>query len=220
MTQMPSTTSTETCSFGSRHVKDLFAFAQEELCQTLMSLAAFIYLFATTLTLKIDFGGGYTAATTITADPMQQPGDPAPIPDSTSAAATALIRNKISDFMASMHIRFEELVRTYCMRPAVLVIDLRIGESNEVRSTVRVVPHKSMAVLSPFRPSKRLLRDVGDTNLNDDNDDNADCILLLPLTKDSLAAAVNFFCPGRYGSDSSSSSSFSCPGCSLCATRR
>ena len=146
------TSGTHSASFNSVAVNQFMDESQEKFVSMLMVMGGYINLIASVLQLNIVLGPGHSMASTITADPLMQPMGHPPF-EPNSSAAFSLIGGHVSHFLTDLRCRFQSLVNSLCIRSAVLVIDMRLGDGHHVNSTVRPSPESDgLPSPSPHSP--------------------------------------------------------------------
>lgn len=155
-----STTSTRSSSFISPEVTSFFDQVEATFVMTLVSLSNILQMKmkGSVLTVKLDFGDGFVASTTITfeVEPVQLTFGSRSYPPSSAAAH---VHHQRSNLFQMIQGKFARLVHSKCKRVATIVIQSWIGQHNATethRVTPRVMPH-------PFLDSQ---------NRSDDSDDD------------------------------------------------
>ena len=194
------TSSSSGLSHISSDIASFFEHAHRALCDMLLGMAAHIYLFASALTVKVDFGDNHMAQSTITTEPTLQPLGPCPAesPTQTGMKAAALMRKRICEFLGYVHSQFELLVHQKCYNPASVQIILRICETghefSEIKSKATVIPRSSGAgsiLTTPMMgirltpPSQGICNRPG----HGIDDGNEQGVLLLPIPIGSCEVA-------------------------------
>ena len=114
---------------------------QERFISLLLSIAGHLNLLASTLQMNLYLGPGCTMSSNMTTDPTIQPiGPPPHTPD--SLFAFSLIRAKTNEFLTAARAGFQRVVNEMMISGvAVLVIDMRLGDTHHTNQTLRFIPH-------------------------------------------------------------------------------
>ena len=128
---------------------------------TLMSLSGMLQMMGSSLTVKLDFGDGFVASTTVTSEPVRQAVGSNSGTTSNPTAHTH-VGHACGNLLENIQVKFAELVRSKCKRVATIVIQTWIGE-HSVTATHRFTPS--------FMPHPFLdIEDGLDDDLDDGND--------------------------------------------------
>ena len=201
------TSSSSGLSHISSDIASFFEHAHRALCDMLLGVAAHIYLFASALTVKVDFGDNHMAQSTIKTEPTLQPLGPCPAesPTQTGMKAAALMRKRICEFLGYVHSQFEVLVHQKCYKPASVQVILRICEAghefSEIRSKATVIPRSSRApsiLTTPMMGIRISLTPPSQVVCNrpghgiDDGNEQGVLLLPIPIGSSEVAKAALF----------------------------
>lgn len=128
-----------TVQSASLHHADVARFLEDAKAQfaaTMMILSSEILISPSVLTLACDFGAGWTATATSTCDPtmLQQRFH--------IGLGPKYFDRQVLELMSFVQEKFQALVKKICERPAVMVMDLSLGDHVHKHQTLRVRPQQ------------------------------------------------------------------------------
>lgn len=141
-------------------------------------MAGHLNLLASTLQMNLYLGPGCTMSSNMTTDPMVQPiGLPPHAPD--SMFAFSMIRAKTNEFLGAVRAGFQNVVNEMLLSGvAVLVIDMRLGDTHHTNQTLRFMPHpvsgRGCCSTSGGSPSTHSPSEPNDDDSNDFGKGGAD----------------------------------------------
>lgn len=123
----------------SLHHADVARFledAKAKFAATMMILSTELLIAPSVLTLACDFGAGWTATATSTCDPtmLQQ--------RYRIGLGPQYIDRQVLELLSFVQEKFQDLVKKICDRPAVMVIDMSLGDYVHKHQTLRVRPQQ------------------------------------------------------------------------------
>lgn len=135
------TSGTGSASFSSVAVSKFMDDMQERFISMLLALAGHLNLLASTLQMNLYLGPGCTMSSNMTTDPMVQPFGPPPHAPN-SMFAFSMIRAKTNEFLGAVRAGFQKVVNEMLLSGvAILVIDMRVGDTHHTNQTLRFIPH-------------------------------------------------------------------------------
>ncbi len=133
----------DSANFNFPLVNEFVDHVHDAYIQMVMDMAGALNIVQCVLQIHISLGSGYSKSSTMTTDPLLQPMGPAPVnPD--SVLGTRIMRNKSTAFFNFLRSAFQTLTNDIDMNPAVLVVDLRMGERHHVNMCMRLHPVHTM----------------------------------------------------------------------------